>query len=183
MSDDTLAKSRCALRTRDDLKKVKAAMDKADFAVFVGFPSGLTHIDTVHVLDEQTGQRTTFTRQGGDTAELAEELHYGSSRMPARPFLEDGLETHRAELKKLIKDQLTKLTSTGKANLDKIGTAAVGAINELVYSDYYKDKAPNAPLTIELKGSDVPLIDGANMIQSLHYIAMQNGRPVSEGKA
>lgn len=181
MSDETLARSRCALRTTDDLKKVKAAMDKADFAVFVGFPSGWPHIETTHTIDPKTGAIKRGTRDGGDLAELAERLHYGDAHIPARPFLEDGLETHRAELKKLIKDQLAKLTSTGKANLDKIGTAAVGAINELVRSGYYRESVPNAPLTIKMKGSDVPLIDGENMIDNLHFVAFQNGRPVSEG--
>lgn len=181
MPDETLARSRCAVHTKSDLKKVQQQMEKADFAIYVGFPSGMQHIETVHVLDKETGARTTFSREGGDLAELAEKLHYGDAHIPARPFLEDGLETHRDMLKKLIKDQLTKLTSTGKANLDKIGVAAVGAIRELVYSGYYKDKVPNAPLTIEQKGSDTPLIDGANMIQSLEYIAVQGGKPVSRG--
>lgn len=183
MSDKPLAKSRCAVRTQDDFKKVLATMEKADFGIFVGFPSGLTHIETVHVVDKETGARTSYSRDGGDVAELAERLHYGDANIPARPFLEDGLRENRDMLKKLLKKQLEKLTSTGKGNLDAIGTAAVGGIKELVYSGYYKESVPNAPLTIEMKGSDTPLIDGANMIQSLHYIAVQNGRPVSEGKA
>ena len=183
MSDDTLAKSRCALRTRDDFKKVKAAMDKADFAVFVGFPSGITHIETTHYIDPQTGARSTGERQGGDLAELAERLHYGDAHIPARPFLEDGLNENQERLRKLIKRQLEKLTSTGKANLMEIGAEAVGGINNLVRSGYYRESVPNAPLTIELKGSDTPLIDGANMIKSLHFVAFQNGRPVGEGRA
>lgn len=183
MPEGNLAKSRCAVRTKDDFKKVKAAMDKADFAIFVGFPSGWTHIETTHKIDPETGKRTSGTRDGGDLAELAEKLHFGTSDIPARPFLEDGLNEHRDELKKLIKAQLQKLTSTGKANLDRIGVAAVASIKDLVRSGYYKESVPNAPLTIMLKGSDTPLIDGANMIESLQYLAIQNGRLVSEGNA
>ena len=164
------------LRTQDGIAKLKRALENSDMAVLVGYPSGLTHIETTHHINPETGKRTTGTRDGGDLAELAEKLHFGTAEIPARPFLEDGLNENREVLKKELEKELERLKATGQANLDKIGTLAVGKIQELVRSGYYRDKVPNAPLTIKLKGSDTPLIDGANMIESLRYVKVQNGR-------
>lgn len=169
------------LRTQDGIAKLKRALENSDMAVLVGYPSGLTHIETTHNINPDTGERTTCTRDGGDLAELAEKLHFGTAEIPARPFLEDGLNENREVLKKELEKELERLKATGQANLDKIGTLAVGKIQELVRSGYYRDKVPNAPLTIKLKGSDNPLIDGANMIESLRYLKVQNGRITGGG--
>lgn len=171
-----MLKANVKMRVSDQMEKVKRAIENADIEVLVGYPSGLTHIETTHSVNPETGERTTGTRDGGDLAELAEKLHYGTADIPARPFLEDGLNENQDELRKALAKELDKLKETGRANLDKIGVMAVSGIQELVRSGYYKGEAPNAPLTVYLKGSDTPLIDGANMIDSLRYVKIQNGR-------
>ena len=170
-----MLKSRIGTHMDIHMEKLKRVLDNADIEVLVGFPSGLTHIETVHGFTED-GKRTTSTKQGGDLAELAEKLHFGAARIPARPFLEDGLSENREKLRKLMAKELERLKATGKANLDVIGVEAVGGIAALVRSGYYKEREPNAEMTIQLKGSDTPLIDGANMINSLHYAKVQNGK-------
>lgn len=174
-----MLKANVKMRVSDQMEKVKRAIENADIEVLVGYPSGLTHIETTHKVNPKTGERTTGTRDGGDLAELAEKLHYGTADIPARPFLEDGLNENQDELRKALAKELDKLKETGRANLDKIGVMAVSGIQELVRSGYYKGEAPNAPLTVYLKGSDTPLIDGANMIDSLRYVKIQNGRVMS----
>lgn len=171
-----MLKANVKMRVSDQMEKVKRAIENADIEVLVGYPSGLTHIETTHSVNPETGERTTGTRDGGDLAELAEKLHYGTADIPARPFLEDGLNENQEELRRELAKELERLKATGKANLDKIGTLAVGRIQELVMGGYYREKAPNAPLTVYLKGSDTPLVDGANMINSLRYLKVQNGR-------
>ena len=74
-----------------------------------------------------------------------------------------------------MKDEVQKIKNGGKANWNKIGGMAVGAIEEFVRGDYYRQNVPNAKRTIEYKGSDHPLIDGANMIQSLKYLVNKEG--------
>lgn len=165
----------CISRSTDRLAKLKRAVENSRIEVLVGFPSGMTHIETTHDIDPETGKRTTGTRDGGDMADLAEKLHFGTAEIPARPFIEDGLEMNRAEIKKAFKKELERIKDTGRANLDRLGVLAVSKVKELVRSGYYKGTVPNAPLTIKLKGSDTPLIDGANMIESLCYVKVQNG--------
>lgn len=160
--------------------RLKEAIRKSNFSILVGFPAGIQHVETVHETTED-GERVTYTRGGGELAELAERLFFGDSKMPARPFLRDGLELNQTELKKLVGKELEALRRVGHANLDRIGSEAVAAIQNLIRSGYYQQSAPNAPMTIEAKGSDVPLIDGGNMINSLRYICVQDGKKTSEG--
>lgn len=176
-----MLKSRLQTRVDNHMERLMRIMENADIMVLVGYPSGLAHVETTHRVNPETGERTTGTQAGGDLAELAEKLHFGTAEIPSRPFLEDGLNLNQDELRKALKKELENLKETGKANLDKVGTMAVGKVQELVRSGYYRDKVPNAPLTIMLKGSDTPLIDGANMIDSLRYLKVQNGKVMGGG--
>lgn len=152
-----------------DFQKIQRYAAQAAVSVLVGFPSGIPHIETVHEKDKD-GNRRTSTRVGGDTADLARELSVGSSRTPPRPFLEEGIESRKEPIKAAIKEQLEAILKDEAPNWDKVGTMAVGAINEFVRGDHYKNTAPNSPEWAEIKGSDTPLIDGGNLIGSLQYI-------------
>ena len=67
-------------------------------------------------------------------------------------------------------EEVKKVEEGNSANWAKIGTMAVGAVQELVRSDYYKTRVPNSQKTIEYKGSDKPLIDGADMLNQLTFL-------------
>lgn len=167
---------RCLSNIVDNMAKIKRALENANIEILVGYPSGMTHIETTHKINPETGERTTGTRDGGDLAELAEKLHYGTADIPSRPFLEDGLNENQDRIRRVLSREVERLKETGRANLDRIGVEAGGGIINLVRSGYYKGEAPNAPLTVYLKGSDTPLIDGANMINSLRYVKILNGK-------
>ena len=160
-----------------DTKEIQKFMKQAKINILVGFPSGMQHVPTWHKKDPK--KKNSYEGYNGedprdvdpvDTADLAIQLHYGTAEIPARPFLEDGIQQNIGRIKRAMQDEATKLKETGKANWSKVGTMAVGAITELVRGDYYKQRVPNSKKTIEYKGSDKPLIDGANMIQSLTFL-------------
>ena len=165
-----------------DLKKIQRLLDESNVEILVGFPSGLEHVNTLHKNDfdnpneKRRGEyvglhgEDPLDQQPIETAELAKMLHFGTDRIPARPFLEDGIRQNIGKIKRAVQDEAKKLVEGKKGNWDKVGTIAQGAITEFVRSDYYKQRVPNAKSTIRWKGSDIPLIDGANMIQSLHYV-------------
>lgn len=172
-----MLKSRLQTQVTNLLDKLKRVLDNADIAVLVGYPSGLTHIETTHQINPKTGKDKKGTKQGGDLAELAEMLHYGTADIPARPFLEDGLIMNQERIRKVIVRELERLKTTGKANIDRIGVEAGGGIIDMVLNGgFYRESVPNSPLTIKIKGSDNPLVDGANMINSLRYAKIQNGK-------
>lgn len=157
-------------------------MRKGSCTVKVGYPSGRQHVPTWHKDDAQNPnerRRGKYRAYDGgapedqdpiDTADLARDLSYGTATIPARPFLEEGIESKKEDLRKEIEKQLKNALEGKETNWDKVGTKAVGAIQELVRSDFYKTKTPNSQKTIEYKGSDTPLIDGGDLINALTYV-------------
>ena len=163
-----------------DTKKIQALARKAAANILVGFPSGMMHVPTIHKNEE--GEYRTY--EGGkveevepiETAELAKMLSFGTSEIPPRPFLDQGIESKGKELAEALKKEAKKVIDGGQANWNKVGTMAVGAVQEFVRGDYYRTNVPNSQKTIDYKGSDKPLIDGADMIQSLQFIVQDGGK-------
>jgi hypothetical protein len=111
-----------------------------------------------------------------ENAELAKMLSFGTAEIPARPFLEDGIASKKEEIKNALQEEAKKVLDGGQANWNKVGTMAVGAVQEFVRGDYYKTNIPNGPKTIKYKGSDKPLIDGANLINDLKFVVQSGGK-------
>lgn len=162
-----------------DTRKIQAIARKAAANILVGFPSGMMHVPTFHKNEE--GEYKTY--DGGDiseaeeieTAELAKQLSYGTSDCPPRPFLEEGIRSKSGELAKALQAEAKKVFDGGQANWNKVGAMAVGAVQEFVRGDYYRTNVPNSTKTIDYKGSDKPLIDGGNLIQSLQFVVQDGG--------
>ena len=144
-----------------DFSKIRKAADQAAVDILVGFKSGDMH-------EDKKGKNQI------DMADLARIQHFGAKNIPARPFLEDGVLSEKREIKDAMAKEVRKAISSNNANWDKVGTKAVGAVNLLVRSDYFKERVPNAPATIRRKTvdgkiGDTPLIDTGRMMQSLCY--------------
>lgn len=154
------------LQNTVDMQKIQDMLKKCNVQILVGFPSGRQHVATKHESEESFNDNN----EPSETAELAERLHYGTAQIPARPFLDEGLQAGDAMLESNIKKELEKASTGQNPNWDKIGTMAVGFVQDFVRSDYYKTHVPNSERTIKIKGSDTPLIDGGDLINSLSYI-------------
>lgn len=170
---------RVNIRNTVDTSKIQKLARQAACNILVGFPSGEEHVPTFHKNKE--GEYKGYNGENIEdvkpqtTEELARELSYGTATIPARPFLEEGIASKEKELSEALKQEAAKVMNGGSANWNKVGGMAVGAIEEFVRGDHYKTTKPNSKKTIDYKGSDKPLIDGANLIQSMHYIVQQNG--------
>ena len=155
-------------------KKIQELAKKASVSILVGYPSGREHVPTWH--KNEDGEYKGYNGESPeniqpmDVADLARDLHFGTATIPARPFLEDGIRSKEKEIQKALAEEVKKIEEGKSANWAKIGTIAVGAIQELVRSDFYKSSVPNSQKTIDYKGSDTPLIDGADMLNSLTFI-------------
>lgn len=163
-----------------DTSKIQKAVKKAAATILVGFPSGEDHVPTIHKNKEGEYQgyngESVADIKPIETAELAKQLSYGTAEIPARPFLEEGIESRKKEIVTAMKQEAKKAIEGGSANWNKVGTMAVGAVQEFVRGDYYKTNVPNSKRTIEYKGSDKPLIDGGNLIQSLQFVVQNGGK-------
>jgi hypothetical protein len=132
----------------------------------------------------------THTTDGQDVSDLARTLSFGSANIPARPFLEEGINSVQPELKAAIEEHYRNIVNAkdwetqskrDPKGLKKIAVIAVGGVKKLVLSDHYKSTVPNAESTIyqkskknkkgEITGlSDKPLIDTGQMINSVTYV-------------
>ena len=156
-----------------DFSELRKAAESASADIYVGFLSGRKHVETKHKnkdgkYKDIDGKDPKYANL--ETADLARMLHFGAANIPARPFLEDGILSKKKEITKAMETETKKAREGGTPNWDKVGTMAVGAVEELVRSDYFKSRVPNSPKTIKYKGSDTPLIDGGDLIGSLTYV-------------
>ena len=172
---------RVNIKNTVDTSKIQKLANKMKCEILVGFPSGRQHVQTLHKKNKKSGKKAVYKEYDGkvptdsmETAELAKMLHFGTAEIPARPFLEDGIKRKQSEIKRALQEEATKAVKGGAPNWDKVGTMAVGAIQEFVRGDYYKTNIPNSQRTIDYKGSDRPLIDGADLINSLVYVKEGN---------
>lgn len=162
-----------------DFSKIRKVAESATAEIYIGFPSGRKHVETKH--KNENGEYKDINGKDPqyanlETADLARMLHFGAAGIPARPFLEDGVLSKKKEIKGAMAKEVKKVVEGGTPNWDKVGTMAVGAVQELVRSDYYKSRVPNSPKTVKYKGSDQPLIDGADLINSLSYVVESNDK-------
>lgn len=139
-----------------DTQKIQDKVQRMKTIILVGYPSGLEH-------EGKDGEVT-------EAAELAKQLYYGTAEIPARPFLTDAIEKNKDEIAEALKKEAKREMDGGQANWAKVGSLAVGKIQEFVRGDYYRETIPNSPRTIEEKGSDKPLIDTSNLINATDYI-------------
>lgn len=113
---------------------------------------------------------------------LAKRLSEGWAGCPARPFMKDYVEQHHDFI---IQTMRSCITYTRKAsNIDQskhrlhgiwvffastrcAKTIAADLTKWLLTNSYYKAVAPNAPMTIRLKGSDQPLVDTTALAKSI----------------
>ena len=169
---------RVNIKNTIDTKKIQALMDEAHVDILVGFRGGQQH----HMNVRRKNKKDTYKSihgveaenvQSPDIDKLAMMQHFGTAEIPARPFLTDGIRQNIGKLKAAMKDEAQKVAAGGKANWSKVGTMAVGLIQEFVRSDYYKQRKPNSKKTIEYKKSDTPLIDTAEMVNSITYIVQR----------
>lgn len=169
----------CGLKTSIvntvDTSKIQKLAKQAQVNIMVGIKSGTMHNISPHRKD----RKSEYEGYNGedvenikpiDMADLARDLHFGTATIPARPFLEDGIRSKEQLLEKTMAEEVKKIKDGGQANWNKVGTMAVGAVQELVRSDYYKSSIPNSKKTQEFKGSDKPLIDTGELINSVTFL-------------
>lgn len=98
-------------------------------------------------------------------ATLGAVQHYGNDRIPARRWLDVGVEEGTKEYLEIIQEGIASGESQERT-LEKVGASAAGYAQQ-----YMRDlkNPPNAPSTIKKKGSANPLIDTGRLVQSVTY--------------
>jgi hypothetical protein len=111
---------------------------------------------------------------GTDLCDVAMYNEFGTSTIPPRPFMEQGINNHMNLIQQAMNRAFMNVDAGGDAEtgLDWIGLAGKRAIQEEMVSGNF---VPNAPSTIKKKGSSQPTIDTGHMRQNVQYYIRQAG--------
>lgn len=99
-------------------------------------------------------------------AEVAAWNHFGTDKIPARPFLDVAIVKNKAAVTKAAEEVLAGGGSVSQA-VDAMGAMAAGKVQQYIGDTFIPP--PNSPRTIERKGSSHPLIDTGQMRQSITW--------------
>lgn len=105
---------------------------------------------------------------GTDLVDVVAYNEFGTSTIPARPFMKQSFENHPDKLNAECGAAVASINNGGSAEaaLTRIGVFAKGLIQEEIVEGGF---APNAPSTIRKKGSAQPLIDTGFMRENVNY--------------
>jgi len=110
------------------------------------------------------------SKVSGDVLQYAIWNHYGTSRgTPARPFITVAIYKNRSKLQAHMKTIAFGAIRSGtslESGLAKLGAYATGLIQDQIASSM---PPPNAPSTVQQKGSSGTLIDTGRLRQSVTW--------------
>lgn len=109
---------------------------------------------------------TNAYKDGTDLIDVAAFNEFGTSDIPARPFMRQSFENHEDKLEaagRRANNALARGDSVEQV-LKRTGVAAKGLIQKEIREGEF---VPNKPSTVSKKGSDQPLIDTGHMRQSV----------------
>lgn len=114
-------------------------------------------------------QRDQTYEDGSSLVDIAAYNEFGTSRIPARPFMKQSFENHEDELQAACNEANKAISNGGTAEsaLNKLGVTVKGIVQQEIVDGGF---APNAERTIKQKGSEQPLIDTGHMRQSVNYV-------------
>lgn len=104
----------------------------------------------------------------GSIAEYATVNEYGLNDIPARPFMRNTYQENISNYRNLVENAVYDVLGGDDAELalTKVGMQMQNDIKDNIRNG---DWTPNAPSTIERKGSSKPLIDKGKMLGSIHF--------------
>jgi len=142
-------------------KKFAQIEQLANSYVIVGFQEGTVTKSQVK------GNRRK--QAGKSMPQIAAENEFGTSVIPARPFMRTSFDENQERINKVIRTEYDKIIdgdSTIRKSLNLIGLYMTDLIQTKIRAIRYP---PNSPATIAAKKSSKPLIDFGQMIQSVRH--------------
>jgi len=109
---------------------------------------------------------------GMSVLDIALANEFGTSRIPARPFVRDFFEKNEGALQKAM-DRVARALADGTISTPEQALDMLGQFVEkhqrLHVQQSKRWATPNAPSTVKRKGSTTPLIDDGVLVNSIRY--------------
>lgn len=120
----------------------------------------------IHDAKDSSGKPIDVGLTNADIGAIHE---FGSGNIPRRSFLQFPLETYIGKWIRANKDRYYEMMTKGnlKKFYEAMGLEAEKIVNEAFTTSGYGTWAPNAPLTVKLKGSAMPLINTGQLRASI----------------
>lgn len=136
-----------------------------------GFAAEIAHARALNGRGVKMGVQASAGQQNGvDLLDILIWNEYGTRNIPARPVMRSYFDQNARTIGAESDNAATFVLRTGRVDL------ALGRMGEYMQSGlqahWLNSKAwavPNAPATIAMKGSDVPLIDNSLLIRATRY--------------
>ena len=116
---------------------------------------------------------------GLQVAEYAAWNEFGTRNIPARPFMRNYVDNNTDRLIRFMANGVTQVAlgnATTSGLLNALGLEMQNGIKKSINGG---DFAPNAPYTVQKKGSNKPLIDTGVMLNSVTYAIRKVGETQS----
>lgn len=143
-------------------KFLKELQELSQMQVRVGFQRGKKH-------------KGKGKRAGADLVDIALCNELGTDTIPSRPFLAQTVAQQGEAIKQASAELVVQVVEgkmKGKQALKNIGVLVKGAVqHQMVEGEF----VPNAPSTVQRKGSDKPLIDTGQLRQGVSYQICRKG--------
>ena len=143
-------------------KFLKELQELSQMQVRVGFQRGKKH-------------KGKGKRAGVDLVDIALYNELGTDTIPSRPFLAQTVDQQGEAIKQASAQLVVQVVEgkmKGKQALKNIGVLVKGAVqHQMVEGEF----VPNAPSTVQRKGSDIPLIDTGQLRQGVSYQICRKG--------
>lgn len=143
-------------------KFLKELQELSQMQVRVGFQRGKKH-------------KGKGKRAGADLVDIALYNELGTDTIPSRPFLAQTVDQQGETIKQASAELIVQVVEgkmKGKQALKNIGVLVKGAVQQQMVEGEF---VPNAPSTIQRKGSDKPLIDTGQLRQGVSYQICRKG--------
>ena len=141
---------------------LKELQELSQMQVRVGFQRGKKH-------------KGKGKRAGVDLVDIALYNELGTDTIPSRPFLAQTVDQQGDSIKQASAEMVVQVVEgkmKGKQALKNIGVLVKGAVQQQMVEGEF---VPNAPSTIQRKGSDKPLIDTGQLRQGVSYKICRKG--------
>lgn len=168
---------------------IKSLKDLASKTVCVGIPEeenvqrddGITnaqllHVHTHGVRDKEMRKAMQKDLDKGTPYSKAHDMYineYGSPlhQVPPRPVLLPSLEYNKEDIAELMRDAVLGVLDGKDANqeLSKVGMQGQNIARDW-FTNPNNDWTPNAPSTVDAKGSENPLINSGQLRKSITYV-------------
>lgn len=114
-------------------------------------------------------------KDGTDICQVATWNEFGTSKIPARPFMRDGINNNQREIQNHVTREAKGIINGTVSPQEFLSSCGVNLKGQIQKEIRHGEFAPNAPSTIARKGSDKPLIDTGRMRQSVDFVIRPKG--------